>query len=80
MKEDIVTVPEGYFEQSYRTSMERAARIRSARRSVLYSCLAVILLAGTALSVHFIGIAEARKEYMALQQEIMELDVFMEIN
>lgn len=75
-----LTTPEGYFEKSLEKTMASADRIHRRRRALLYSCTAIVLLAGVFLSIYTHNVIEAEKEYLAQQAEIARIDIFLEVN
>lgn len=72
--------PEGYFEESLERTMASVDGIRRRRRTVLCSCIAAVLFAGMYVSIHAVRITEDRDEYVAQQEELARLDIFLEIN
>ncbi len=81
MKEnDCLSVPKGYFEESFEKTMQMARRSRSHKRALLASCLTSVLLAASILLWNHIAFKNACEDYMAQQKAVVELDVFLEIN
>lgn len=72
--------PEGYFEESLRRALASAEGIRKRRRAVLCTCIAAVLAVGTYFSISAFQSNEERKEYLAQQEELSRLDIFLEIN
>ena len=72
-----LTVPEGYFEQSYETTMRRARTIRSRRQAVLALCLGAVVTVGAGLAWQKLSFSAAERDYLAQQEELSRLDVFM---
>lgn len=72
--------PEGYFEKSLKRTFASVEGIRKRRRAVLCTCIAVVLAGGTYFSISTLRSNEGEKEYLALQEELARLDIFLEIN
>lgn len=72
--------PEGYFEKSFEKTIGLVEEIRKRRRVVLCACIAVVLAVGTYFSISDFRSNEVRKEYLAQQEELARLDIFLEIN
>lgn len=72
--------PEGYFEDSYRRTMENVSRIRNRRKAVASGCVAALLSVGIMLSIRSVNADRYEKEYLAQQAEMARLDIFLEIN
>ena len=72
--------PDGYFEDSFARTMEGVSRIRKRRKAVLGAAAAVIVVLG--ITVYSIRAKNAleEKEYIALQTEMADYDIFLEIN
>lgn len=80
MSEIKLTTPEGYFDKSFERTIAGANRLRRRRRAAL-GCLAALLFAsGVYLSVRTAGSIRERRDYLALQAETAELDIFLEVN
>lgn len=72
--------PEGYFEESLGKTMASVENIRRRRRTVMCACIAAVLTAGTYFSISAVRANEDGKEYLAQQEELARLDIFLEIN
>ena len=72
--------PEGYFEKSLEKTIASAEGIRIRRRAVLCTCIAAVLAAATYFSISAFRSNEDWKEYLAQQEELARLDIFLEIN
>ncbi len=72
--------PEGYFEKSLEKTMASVEGIRRRRRTVLCTCIAAVMTIGTYFSISTIRSNEDGKEYLAQQEELTRLDIFLEIN
>ena len=72
--------PDGYFEKSLEKTLSSVEGIRKRRRAVLCTCAAVVLAAGTYFSISAFRSDEAWQEYLAQQEELARLDIFLEIN
>lgn len=78
--ENNLTVPEGYFEESYGKTMRMAARSRRRFKTVVALLSAFVLLAGSAATWTRTRMNREYEAYMAQQKALAELDVFLEIN
>ena len=72
--------PEGYFEHSLGKTLASVEGIRKRRRSVLCACIAVLLVLGTYFSISALRSNEDLNDYLAQQEELARLDIFLEIN
>lgn len=72
--------PEDYFEKSLEKTVESVKDIRKRRRAILCACIAAVLTLGTYYSIHTVRASRDRKEYLAQQEELLRLDIFLEIN
>lgn len=72
--------PEGYFEESLEKTVASVEGIRKRRRAIVFACIAVVLTVGTCFSISAVRSNEGRKEYLAQQEELSRLDIFLEIN
>lgn len=72
--------PDGYFEKSFERTMAGASAIRK-RRAVVFGLIAAIVLASgitfTSIKVHNI---RQERIYLAQQEELADLDIFLKIN
>lgn len=75
-----LTVPEGYFEQSCAETLRRARAIRSRRQAMLAFCLVAVVTVGAGLAYQRLSYSAAERDYLAQQEELSRLDIFMEIN
>lgn len=80
IQDNNMTVPEGYFEKSYDRTMRMARDKRLRRRSIAVSCLALALAVTGLLTWNHFALQSAYRDYIAQQKEVVELDIFMEIN
>ena len=73
--------PEGYFDDSFARTMSGVARIRKRRRAALgaVAAAAVVVFGVVYTSIRAERAAE-EKEYLALQAELADYDIFIEIN
>ena len=72
--------PEDYFEESLKKTFASLEVIRNRRRTVLCTCIAAVLAVGTYFSVCAVRTTQDRNEYIAQQEELARLDIFLEIN
>lgn len=72
--------PEGYFEDSFARTMAGVSRIRKRRRAALGAVAVLIVIFGITYSSLRVKNALEEKEYIALQTEMAEYDIFLEIN
>ena len=72
--------PEDFFEESFEKTMASVECIRRRRRTILCACIAAVLTAGICYSVCTVRTIEDRREYLAQQEELARLDIFLEIN
>lgn len=75
-----LTTPEGYFEQSYERTVNAVSAIRRRRRAVLGCCAAVLLVSGLVYTGIAVRNAASEQDYYALEAEMAQLDIFLEIN
>lgn len=75
-----LTTPEGFFEESLRKTMAAAEGIGRSRKAVARYCAALAIIVVAIVSIYTANAARERKEYLALQAEIAELDIFLEVN
>lgn len=80
MTDNGLRVPEGYFEESYAKTMQMVRKKRQRRKTVLASLAVILLIGGGLLSWSRASYRSAYEDYLAQQLEIVNLDVFMEIN
>ena len=80
MKKIILTTPDEYFEKSFQKTMDSATAVRRRRRTLIYSCAAIVLAAGTCASIRNVKVSRDEKEYLAQQAEMAKLDIFLEVN
>jgi hypothetical protein len=73
-------IPDGYFEKSFERTIAGVSAIRR-RRTVVFGMIAAIVLAFcitfTSIKVHNV---RQEKFYLAQQEELANLDIFLEIN
>ena len=72
--------PEGYFDDSFARTMSGVARIRKRRRAALGAVVAVVAVFGIVFTSIRAERAAEEKEYLALQAELADYDIFIEIN
>jgi len=76
MKEVRLNVPEGYFEESMKKTLEHSRRIRSRRRAALCSIAMLALVLGI-----WQFVPSNRHSFVSPEDaELYELDVFLMIN
>lgn len=80
MSEIKLTTPEGFFEKSFERTLAETGRIRHRRRVVLGCFLAAVLVTGAYLSFRTAHSLQEQKNYLALQEEMAKLDIFLEVN
>lgn len=79
MKEIRLDTPQGYFEESFERTMNSVAGIRRRRRAALCICAAIVLALCADITLR-IGDSRDRKDYYAMETEMAQLDIFLEIN
>ena len=72
--------PQGYFEDSFERTMSGISRIRKRRMAALGAAAALILVLGIVYPAVRTGNADPETEYLALQTELADYDIFLEIN
>lgn len=72
--------PEGYFEESLGKTIASVECIRKRRITALCTCIAAVLAASTCYSILSIRSTMDRNDYLAQQEELNRLDIFLEIN
>ncbi len=72
--------PEGYFEESFARTMVRVSSIRKRRKTALGVVAAIFVVLGITYSSIKVKNAIEEKEYIALQTEMADYDIFLEIN
>lgn len=80
MTEEHLSVPEGYFEQSFQKTMQMANRERRRRKHIILTCMAVVVVLVGIFAASQAVIRAEYNEYLAEQAALGSLDVFMEIN
>lgn len=80
MSEIKLTTPEGFFEKSFERTMAETGRIRRRRRVALGCFLAAVLVTGAYLSFRTTQSVQERRDYLAFQEEMDKLDIFLEVN
>lgn len=75
-----LTTPEGYFENSFERTMRAASEIDRRRKVMAGGFAAIALLLGISYSAVQSRQSALEKEYYAMEMELSQLDVFMEIN
>ena len=72
--------PEGYFEDSFARTMAGVSRIRKRRRAAIAAVAVLLVIFGITYSSIRGKKALEEKEYIALQTEMADYDIFLEIN
>ena len=72
--------PEGYFEDSFARTMSAVSRIRKKRMVALGAAVALIIVFGITYSSIKLANSREDREYLALQAELADYDIFLEIN
>ena len=72
--------PEGYFEDSFARTMSGVSRIRKRRRAALGAVAAAVAVFGVVYTAFRSERIDEEKEYLALQAELADYDIFIEIN
>ena len=72
--------PEGYFEDSFARTMSGVSRIRKRRRAALGAVAAVVAVFGIVFTSIRVERTAEEREYLALQAELADYDIFIEIN
>ena len=72
--------PEGYFEESFTRTLAGVSSIRKRRRTALGVVAALFVVFGITYSSIRAKNAVMEKEYNALQAEMADYDIFLEIN
>lgn len=77
MSEIRLDIPEGFFEDSFSRTMASVSRVRSRRIGIASAAAALLVIAGSCL---WYSSSMAEKRFHAEQAQMVELDIFLEIN
>ena len=75
-----LTTPEGYFEESYERTVNAVSVIKRRRKTVLGCCAVALLVSGLVCTGVAVKNAVSEQDYYAMEAEMAQLDIFMEIN
>jgi len=75
-----LTTPDGYFEQSLEKTLASAGKIKKRRTALTALCAAAVVVFGVFFMYRSTMSSMYEKEYYAMESEVAQLDVFLEIN